>query len=103
MQYRITRPAQRAFERIYSVFYEFAGQRNAEKMVVRVDDCLKKLQKSPHSGHLEVLLADRSRQYRSVPLNKNYSMIYYVAGDIIWIVDFWDRRNDPTRLTARIK
>ena len=30
-------------------------------------------------------------------------MIYYVSNDTIWIVDFWDRRNNPAKLVARVK
>lgn len=35
--------------------------------------------------------------------NKNYRMIYHVTKNTIWIVDVWDRRNDPSKLVSRIK
>ena len=103
MQYRITKPAQEALSRIYNVFFEFAGQRNADKMLDRVDERLEVLQKYPLSGHPEELLKDRKRDFRWVSINKNYRMIYYVEHDIIWIVDFWDRRENPAALQMRIR
>ena len=103
MQYRITKPAQKALLRIYDVFCEFAGQRNADKIIERVDERLATLQKYPFSGHPEELLQDRRRDYRSVSINKNYRMIYYVGKTTLWIVDFWDRRQNPDLLRERIR
>ena len=103
MQYKITQPAQKALEKIYDTFYEFAGKRYADDMVERVDDRLQTLLKHPLVGHPEPLLSNRQRCYRAISINKNYRMIYYVSKTTIWIVDFWDRRNDPAALAARIK
>lgn len=103
MQYRITKPAQKAFEKIYDTFYEFARKRHADEMVERVDDRLKTLLKQPFIGHPETLLSNRSHDYRAISVNKNYRMIYYVSKDTIWIVDFWDRRNNPASRVARVK
>ena len=103
MRYRITKPAQQAFEHIYDTFFEFAGKRYADQMVDRVDDRLNTLLQHPFIGHPETLLSNRSRDYRAISINKNYRMIYYVSNDTIWIVDFWDRRNNPAKLVARVK
>ena len=103
MRYRITKPAQQAFEHIYDTFFEFAGKRYADQMVDRVDDRLNTLLKHPFIGHPETLLSIRSRDYRAIYINKNYRMIYYVSNDTIWIVDFWDRRNNPAKLLLRVK
>ena len=72
-------------------------------MVDRVDDRLKALVKHPFIGHPEPLLSNRARRYRAISINKNYRMIYYVSKNIIWIVDFWDRRNNPLHLAERVK
>ena len=103
MQFRITKPAQKAFQKIYDIFFEFAGKRHADEMVDRVDDRLKILMKQPLAGHPETLLSNRSRDYRAISINKNYRMIYYVSKNVIWVVDFWDRRNNPANLVAQIK
>ena len=69
MRYRITKPAQQAFEHIYDTFFEFAGKRYADQMVDRVDDRLNTLLKHPFIGHPETLLSNRSRDYRTISIN----------------------------------
>ena len=103
MRYKITKPAQKALERIYDTFFEFAGKHHADEIIERVDDRLNTLLQHPYIGHPETLLSNRDKDYRAISINKNYSMIYYVGKDTIWIVDFWDRRNNPAKLVARVK
>ena len=76
MQLQFTKQAREEYLRIVSVFAEFA--------------------------HPETLLSDRKRMYRSISINKNYYFIYHVTKTTIWIVDIWDRRQNPAKLTARI-
>ena len=59
--------------------------------------------KHPEVGHQETLLSDRKRLYRSISINQNYRFVYHVTKTTIWIVDIWDRRNNPDRLKARIR
>ncbi len=103
MQIRFTKKGREEFLKIISVFSEFAGTRSANKIFERVQQKREILLKYPKSGHPEPLLSDRKRDYRYVVLNKNYRMIYHVTKNTIWIVDVWDRRNDPSKLVSRIK
>ena len=103
MQIRFTKQAREEYLRIISVFEEFAGTRSASKLNDRVRQKGETLLKHPYSGPLEPLLSDRKRDYRFVSINKNYRMIYHVTNNFIWIVDIWDRRNDPNRLVSRVK
>ena len=89
--------------RIVSVFAEFAGARSANLFVERVRERGATLLKYPEIGHPETLLSDRKRIYRSISINKNYYFIYHVTKTTIWIVDIWDRRQNPARLTARVR
>lgn len=103
MKLQFTKQAREEYLRIVSVFAEFAGTRSANLFIERVRDRGTTLLKHPEIGHPESLLADRDRLYRSISINKNYSFIYHVTKTTIWIVDIWDRRRDPAKLTARIK
>lgn len=47
-------------------------------------------------------LANRKHPYRSKSITKYYRMIYYQEGETIWVVDFWDSRQDPAKLSKRI-
>ena len=102
MQIQFTKLAREEFLRIVSVFAEFAGTRSANLFVERVRERGATLLKYPEIGHPETLLSDRKRIYRSISINKNYYFIYHVTKTTIWIVDIWDRRQNPARLTARI-
>ena len=103
MQLQFTKQARTEYLRIVSVFAEFAGVRSSGNFIDRVNNKGEMLLKHPFIGHPETLLSNRSRDYRAISINKNYRMIYYVSNDTIWIVDFWDRRNNPAKLLVRVK
>jgi plasmid stabilization system protein ParE len=103
MKLQFTKQAREEFLRIVSVFAEYAGPRSADKFIKRVNDRGATLLKYPEIGHPEMLLADRQRKYRSISLNTNYSLVYYMTMTTIWIVDIWDRRKDPAKLVSRIR
>lgn len=103
MKLQFTKQAREEYLRIVSVFAEFAGSRSANLFIERVRDRGTLLLKHPEIGHPEMLLSDRKRLYRSISLNKNYSFVYHVTKTTIWIVDIWDRRQNPAKLTARVK
>ena len=103
MKPQFTKQAREEFLRIVSVFAEYAGPRSADKFIRRVNERGETLLKYPEIGHPEMLLSDRQHRYRSISLNANYYFVYYVTKTTIWIVDIWDRRNDPAKLAKRIK
>ena len=103
MKLQFTKQAREEFLRIVSVFAEYAGPRSADKFIRRVNERGETLHKYPEIGHPEMLLSDRQHRYRSISLNANYYFVYYVTKTTIWIVDIWDRRNDPARLVKRIR
>ena len=103
MKLQFTKQAREEFLRIVSVFAEYAGPRSADKFIKRVNDRGATLLKYPEIEHPEMLLADRQRKYRSISLNTNYSLVYYMTMTTIWIVDIWDRRKDPAKLVSRIR
>lgn len=103
MQLQFTKQAREEYLKIVSVFAEFAGTRSANLFIERVRERGTTLLKYPEIGHPESLLSDRNRLYRSISINKNYYFIYHVTPTTIWIVDIWDRRQNPVRLVARIK
>ena len=57
----------------------------------------------PEIGKVEPLLRNRSKLYRSIVASKYNKIIYFVEGDTIYIVDFWDTRREPQGQASRIK
>ena len=103
MQLQFTKQAREEYLRIVSVFAEFAGTRSANLFIERVRERGETLMKHPGIGHPEPLLSDRKRMYRSISINQNYRFVYHVTKTTIWVVDIWDRRQNPARLKARVR
>ena len=57
----------------------------------------------PLMGKEEPLLANRLHAYRSLTISRLNKLIYYIEGDIINIVDFWDTRREPGAQAKRIE
>ena len=57
----------------------------------------------PEMGKVEPLLQDRSKLYRSIVAAKYNKIIYFIDGDTIYIVDFWDTRREPKKQAMKTK
>ena len=102
MQVKFTDKAIAHLESIIDIFIEYAGERYAEKFSTLIDEKLNKLQRFPLIGFIEPLLVDRKYQYRATVIYHNYKMVYYVEGDTIWVVAFWDMRMNPDKLRRMV-
>ena len=77
------------------------GTRRAKTFRQEIDDTVRLLMNSPNIGQIDPLYADRTLTYRSVVINGLNKMVYRIDGDIIYIVDFWDTRREPTTQAAQ--
>jgi Txe/YoeB family toxin of Txe-Axe toxin-antitoxin module len=59
------------------------------------------IEKSPNIGPIEPLLEELPAMYRSYVMNGLNKMVYRIEDDTIYIVDFWDVRQDPSALAER--
>ena len=57
----------------------------------------------PGIGQKEPLLQGRKRDYRSIVISRQNKLVYYVAGDTLYIVALWDTRREPTTQAANMK
>lgn len=79
------------------------GTRRAKTFRQEIDDTVRLLMNSPGIGQIDPLYADRPLTYRSIVINGLNKMVYRIEGDIIYIVDFWDTRREPTNQAAQTK
>lgn len=79
------------------------GARSHEKFILSTVEWIGVLKQMPQIGALEPLLSERSKSYRSIVINKQSKLIYYINGDTICIADFWDTRREPKLLVKGIK
>lgn len=77
------------------------GTRRAKTFRQEIDDTVRLLMNSPGIGQIDPLYADRTLTYRSIVINGLNKMVYRIEGDIIYIVDFWDTRREPTNQAAQ--
>lgn len=63
---------------------------------------IKLLDENPQLGSEEPFLIGAPVLYRSIVVNHLNKLIYWINGDIIEIVDFWDTRREPNDQAARL-
>lgn len=103
MQIDWSRKALRELDIVIERCEEEFGTRVALRFYLTITDFEVCLSDNPSLGFPEPLLAERSRNYRSLLIHKHFKLVYYIAKDAIKIADLWDTRRDPDKLKKRIK
>jgi toxin ParE1/3/4 len=97
MKLSYTLPARQRLVDIEDYFSVHASPKAAAQLV---DGLLAKahgLLKHPKKGRPEKLLAHRGLGHRSLSAGR-FLIVYYVDGDTIYITDFFDTRQHPSRV-----
>lgn len=82
---------------------EEKGSRSSVKFMTEVIQATNLLIKQPNYGQREPLLRKSKILFRRVVIGKLNKLIYFVDGDVIKIVDFWNTRMSPRNLVKRIR
>ena len=77
------------------------GRKARQEFMKRVQHSEQLILHQPNIGQIDPLYADRPLTYRSIIINGLNKMVYRIEGDIIYIVDFWDTRREPTNQAAQ--
>jgi plasmid stabilization system protein ParE len=67
-----------------------------------VEEVLKKaetLKKFPYSGQKETMLSNRKNLYRRLVV-RYFKIVYFIEGENVFVVAFFDTRQDPKKLKA---
>ena len=102
MQIEVSKRAQRQWLRILTYYNEVGGASAAARLHQKYLKKQSRLLKHPESGFPEMLLADRKIPYRASIINEYYKVIYYVKGNVLRIVAFWDMRMHQDNLRKTI-
>lgn len=65
-------------------------------------DVVRQISVMPLSGSIEPLLSHRGDCFRSIIFGKHSKIIFVIQEDTISIVDYWDTRQEPSKLTERL-
>jgi len=84
---------------IFDYYKERASLKIAKKLVLEINQEVKKLQSQPNIGQREELLIDREQEFRYLAY-KNYKMIYWInkKENRIEITDVFDTRQNPIKI-----
>lgn len=58
---------------------------------------------NPHFGKIDSLFTGRTYLYRSMVINGLSKLVYRVDGENIYIVAFWDTRQEPEAQAGKLK
>jgi plasmid stabilization system protein ParE len=78
------------------------GKQATKNLAIAIDEKVNKLMRFPEMGFPEPLLQDRRFLYRSILIDKNHKLVYYIKGETIRIAALWDMRMHPQRLRRKI-
>lgn len=98
MEVRLTERCRNRMLEIYDLFYEYAGFRSAENMLAVIQAEYGRLALSPYIGKREWNIGNVSHAFRSLVIHSHYKIVYRIVGDVIYIIDIWDCRQDPYRM-----
>lgn len=76
--------------------------RKAQTIRKKISEGVNTLQTFPKAGPVEIHFEDRSVTYRSLVIDKDFKLIYYIEEEIIYIVGIWDCRQDPLKIFDRL-
>ena len=79
------------------------GSKSCTKFLKEAYRTERLLARNPYLGAIELFLADAPVQYRSIVVNRLNKIVYWINGDVIEIVDFWDTRREPKQQAQQTK
>jgi plasmid stabilization system protein ParE len=97
MTVEVTTQARMRLFAIWKRIAEEASPERADKLEARLLARAAELEQHPHKGHPEPKLAHRGQGHRALLLGR-YKIIHLVVGERIFITDFFDTKQHPSRM-----
>ena len=96
MRLQWSKKARRKVDAVAVYISRTFGEWSSRAFLEEVDEVATLLLRHPNLGPIERFLANEPIMYRSLVVNKLNKIIYTVKNDVIYIVDFWDTRREPS-------
>jgi len=94
--------AEKALEDIF-LFYEEKNIQVARKIISDIRQATRQLATFPEMAAVEQLLSNRPEIFRSLVVKQTYKVVYFIKNQYIYIADIWDCRQNPNKLSKRVK
>ena len=102
MKVVVTEFANEEIKSIHRYYKKRASKNVADKLVSKIFDSIEMLKQMPKGGSVESLLRQLHQHHRFI-LAGNYKIIFKTSGDIIYVTDVFDTRQNPSKIPNRNK
>ena len=93
----ITDPAKSNLRKLYNYYKKEVSKKLAERIKLDLLNTISKLETHPYIGQKEEHLASLDLDHRYL-VKGHYKIIYRIENDIIYITDFFDSHQNPTKI-----
>lgn len=97
MRIVITEPAWESFDQAVGFLQAQWSDKVIDRIVARIWESIGLLAVHPHGGQVEEDLAYLSKGHRRTVVG-HFKIIYYVDGDVVYVTDIFDSRQDPGKM-----
>ena len=102
MKVKITGPAIVQLNKIDNYYSEADYPRYGKRLRHEIVKASKILSSHPQIGQQEEYLKHLDQGHRYIVVNSSYKLIYLIQKDVIYIVDVFDTRQDPSKMRSNI-
>lgn len=102
MKIQWTKRARKAANEVGVYILQTFGENSFDKFLQELVHTGQLLENTPNLGRIEPLLEKHAFTYRSVVIRKRSKIIYRIDGEKIYIVDFWNCKREPKKLTESL-
>ena len=95
----ITNPAKASLRKLYNYYKKQVSKKVADRIKLELLETILKLESHPYIGQIEKQLISLNLDHRYL-VNGHYKIIYRIEKDKIYITDFFDSRQDPSKSKA---
>ncbi len=92
----ITNPAKASLRKLYNYYKKKVSTKLAKRIKSELRITISKLETHPYVGQVEEQLASLNLDHRYL-VNGHYKIIYRIEKDRIYITDFFDSRQGPSK------
>ncbi len=94
MQVKLTSTARRRYREALKFYSGYMTEREVGEVAHRIREGLVFLRSFPKAGPYEDRIRSKKYRYRKWIVGK-LKIVYRVKGEVIWVTDFFDGRQDP--------
>ncbi len=97
MRVELTEPAWESLDQAIAFLHLHWSERVIDRIVSRLWENIELLLEFPFGGQVETDLAYMGKGHRRIVVG-HFKVIYYVDGEVVYVTDIFDSRQDPGKM-----